>query len=286
MAYADKISANFIKSSRSIDIGRFSKNFLEVSFMANTQDKDFIDEVKEAGAQVSIPAKWCEIFAGSLIKVAKKLGIVVEVVPKDKCLWIIIISLEENFAKPSFNDDLRKNLDIVGFDYHSELETFELITVVGFRNCYYNQKLFPYLRRNPHLTVAIEKHYSPCRFDRQIRFNSKAATFYQHIKTYKSLGDYIRDVCNDEIYFNPLTKSECIERLNKFGITESETIDKLNRYRHKEYNWLEYLHIPTEPPINCRSFLDKDPATIAEFERQLEVHLTGMIKIDKIYMSI
>ena len=254
--------------------------------MANTQDKDFIDEVKEAGAQVSIPAKWCEIFAKSLIKVAKKLGIVVEVIPKDKCLWIIIISLEENFAKPSFSDDSRKNLDIVGFDYHSELETFELITVVGFRNCNYNQKLFPYLRHNPHLTVAIEKHYSPCHFDRQIRFNSKAATFYQFIETYKSLGDYIRDVCNDGIYFNPLTKSECIARLKKLGVTESETIKKLNRFRFKEYNWLEYLHIPTEPSINCQSFLDEDPATIAEFERQLEVHLTGMIKIDKIYRSI
>ena len=251
--------------------------------MPKTSNGNFVSEVKKVGAQVNIPTKWCEIFAKSLLKIAAKLGVVVEVIPHDECLWIIIISIEENFAEPSFSDPSRANLDIVGFDYHPDWEFFELITVVGFRNYWYNVHLYPKLLKNPKFIAAIENNYSPCRFDRQIRFNKIRETFYQTVKSYDSLGDYLNDVSASGIWHNSLTPNQCIAKLNKLGVTDGETITRLRNTNRKDYNWLEYLHIFTAPKINSALFLKEDPATIAEFERQLEQHLRGMILIDEIY---
>ena len=252
--------------------------------MPKTSNGNFVSEVKKVGAQVNIRSEWCEIFAKSLLKIAAKLGIVVEVIPRiDGCLWIIIISVKGNFAGSPFNDASRANLDIIGFDYHPDLEFFELITVVGFRNYWYNVHLYPKLLKNPKFIADIENNYLPCRFDRQIRFNKIRETFYQTVKSYNSLGNYLNDVNASGIWYNKLTPNQCIAQLNKIGVTKSETITRLRNTNRKDYNWLEYLHIFTAPKINSALFLNEDPATIAEFERQLEQHLRGMILIDQIY---
>lgn len=70
--------------------------------MPKTSNGNFVSEVKKVGAQVNIRSEWCEIFAKSLLKIAAKPGIVVEVIPRiDGCLWIIIISVKGNFARSS-----------------------------------------------------------------------------------------------------------------------------------------------------------------------------------------
>ena len=242
--------------------------------IARTSSNNFVKETVKVGTQVSIPAIWCKIFARSLLKIAKKLGIIVEVVPHDGCLWIVIVSA------PYFSDASHANLDIVGFDYHPELESFSLITVVGFRNCWYNKKLYPKLNSNSKAIATIENHYATCHFDRQVRFNKIRETFYQYIRSYDTLTDYLRDVIKYGIYFSSRTPKQCIAELNKFGVTEGKTIDKLNNTSRESYNWLEYLHISSNTRINSQLFLVEDTATIAEFERQLEVHLTGMLLID------
>jgi len=235
------------------------------------------DKTLAAAAQTSIPTVWCKIFARSLLNVESRLGIALDVVPReDKCLWIKILPSRTYSAASS------DNLDIVGFDYHEDLEEIFLITVVGFRNCWYNVKLYKKLLANPNFIADIENAYKNCRFERQIRFNRIRATFYQTITRYDTLGDYLAAVGNN-IYFKSLTPSACITKLNSLGVTEGDTTDKLGRYRYEDYNWLEYLHIVSKTPINCKLFLNQDPATIAEFERQIEQYLRGMILIDKIY---
>ena len=237
------------------------------------------NKVLAAANQKSMPTVWCQIFAQSLQKVESRLGITLDVVPrKDKddnwCLWIIILP-------PSISRESSANLDIVGFDYHEYLEEFCLITVVGFRNYWYNERLYRKLRTNPNHIAAIENQYKGCHFDRQIRFNRISDTFYATIKSYNKLGDYLKDVGNN-VFIRSLTPEDCIQKLNGLGVTEGDAIGKLDR-RSKEHNWLEYLHIVSETPINCKLFLEQDPATIAEVERQIEQYLRGMILIDKIY---
>lgn len=230
-----------------------------------------------AAAQTSIPTVWCKIFAQSLLNVENRLGITLDVVPReDKCLWIKILS------SGTYTADSEQNLDIVGFDYHEDLEEIFLITVVGFRNYWYNVKLYKKLLANPKFIAAIENAYKNCLFERQIRFNKFKATFYQTITRYDTLGDYLAAVGN-AIYFSVLPPADCIKNLAALGVTEGDAIDKLNNYHHDDYNWLEYLHIVSKTPINCKLFLNQDPATIAEFERQIEQYLNGMILIDDIY---
>lgn len=235
------------------------------------------DKTLAAAAQTSIPTVWCKIFARSLLKVESRLGITLEVVPReDKCLWIKILPSEGFYSAESSD-----NLDIVGFDYHEDLEEISLITVVGFRNYWYNVKLYRKLLANPKYIADIENIYNDCCFERQIRFNKFKETFYQTITRYDTLDDYLAAVGNG-IYFKSLTPSDCITKLNGLGVTKGDTIAKLRQYRYEDYNWLEYLHIVSKTPINCKLFLNQDPATIAEFERQIEQYLRGMIFIDKI----
>ena len=235
------------------------------------------DKVLEAGAQISIPTVWCQTFADALLKAEANLGITLDIVPReDKCLWISILP-SETYSAPS-----AANLDIVGFDYHEDLEEIFLITVVGFRNCWYNVALYEKLLANPNYIADIEKAYSGCRYDRQVRFNKRRAAFYATITSYDTLGDYLQAV-GSAVYFPSLKPVACIRKLNGLGVTEGDAIDKLRRYRHEDYNWLEYLHIVSKTPINCKLFLKREPATIAEFKRQIEQHLRGMILIDSIY---
>lgn len=237
---------------------------------------DIYNKTLAVASQTSIPTVWCETFAESLLKVQERLGIIIDVVPRGNCIWITIL------PSGTYSGESSANLDIVGFDYYEYWEEFFLITVVGFRNYWYNAFLYKKLLANPNFIADIENHYSDCRFDRQVRFNKCSATFYATITSYDKLGDYLTDVGNN-IYFPSLTPRDCITKLNGFGVTEGDAIDKLKRYRFANYNWLEYLHIVSKTPINCELFLKKDSATIAEFERQIEQHLRGMILIDNIF---
>lgn len=242
---------------------------------------DIYNKTLAAGAQADIPVKWCKILADALLEMEERLGIIIDVVPReDRCLWIIILP-SSSYSKASSD-----NLDIVGFDFHGdedEVQEFTFITVVGFRNYWYNASLYKKLLANPNFIANIEKAYSGCRFDRQIRFNKYAATFYATITSYDTLSDYLNAV-GDNVYFPSFTPRYCIEKLNDLGVTEGDAIDKLNSSGgHADYNWLEYLHIVSKTPINCKLFLKKDPVTIAEFERQIEQHLRGMILIDDIF---
>lgn len=237
------------------------------------------DKILEAGAQISIPTVWCQTFADVLLKMEKPLGIKLNVVPReDKCLWIVIL------PSGTYSAASNANLDIVGFDYHEDLEEIFLITVVGFRNYWYNVALYKKLLAHPNYIADIENHYSDCRYDRQVRINRIRATFYATIRSYDTLGDYLTAV-GSAVYFSPLKPRDCRVKLNGLGVTEGDAIDKLRRYNFENYNWLEYLHIVSKTPINCKLFLKRDPATIAEFERQIEQHLRGMILIDQIYQQ-
>ena len=252
--------------------------------MLKTPSKSFVSQVVNAGSRANMPVNWCKIFAQSLLKVAEKLGVTLKVVVHDHCLWIAI-EASEDYSEAS-SDNLctgpsSANLDIVGFDYSEDLKEFSLITAVGYRNYWYNQKLFPALRGNDAFIRKIEDNYKPCYFDRQIRFNKFRCTFYSYVKTYSSLKDYLDDVCRDGIYRSRMTPDGCRRKLNNLGVTKGDAIDKLRDYQHEDYNVLEYLHIVTEPPINCAFFLAEDPATIADFEAQIERHIKGMLIIDE-----
>ena len=249
-----------------------------------TSNVGFVKQVSSAGSRANIPVAWCETFAQSLLKVAKKLGVTLKVIVHDGCLWIAI-EASENYSEAS-SDNLctepsSRNLDIVGFDYHEDMAEFSLITAVGYRNYWYNLNLFPKLRNRLDFIQQIEDIYKPCHFDRQIRFNKLRCTFYSYVKTYDSLKSYLDDVCRDGIYRRPMTPAECRRKLNALDVTNGDAITKLRDYRHKDYNVLEYLHIVTEPPIDCKLFLAKDPATIADFEAQIERHIKGMLAIDQ-----
>ena len=191
---------------------------------------DIYNKTLAAGAQMSIPTVWCETFAESLLKVQERLGIIIDVVPHGNCIWIIIL------PSGTYSGASSDNLDIVGFDYYEDLEEFFLITVVGFRNYWYNASLYKKLLANPNFIANIEKAYSGCRFDRQVRINKFRATFYATIKSYDTLSDYLNAV-GDNVYFPSFTPRYCIEKLNDLGVTEGDAIDKLNSSGgHADYN--------------------------------------------------
>ena len=272
-----------------------------------TSEADFVQRVTQEGLALmtKVPrresddrfAKWCRIFADSILKIAKKLGIEVELYVHNDCFWIRIKASNiynyteegnENLQTGTYTEESSNNMDIIGFDYHHFVENgdeyFRLFTSVGCRKCRYNQYLFPKLRKDPDFIRQIEKICAPCHFDRCIRFNKIAAFIFAYIKEYKSLKDYLVDVCRDGIYFPSMTPDdECIEKLNKLGVTEGYAIDKLETAGHREFNVLEYFNIVTEPPIDCELFLEEDPKTITDFEWQIERHLKGMLLIDKTY---
>lgn len=250
-----------------------------------TSDSDFVKQVITEGRKlIKIPQEklavaWSKIFAQSLLKVAKKLSVEIELNPHSDCFWIRIK------AAKCYTEEASDNMDIIGFDYHyfADEKEFSLFTSVGCRHSWYNQYLFPKLRGCPDFIRKIEKIYAPCYFDRMIRFNRISEFIYAYIKDYDLLADYLNDVCRDGIYSKRATPDECIRKLNSLGVTSGDAIDKLNNSSRDYFNVLEYLNIVTAPPINCNLFLAEDPATIAEFEAQIERHIKGMILIDLIY---
>ena len=253
--------------------------------MLNIQNR-----ILEVASQTSIPAIWCEIFAKAVQDVSDNLGIEIEAHPggNGHCIFIAPVLIEESII------DM---INFAGFDYQRAWQQqpdhkFAIYTVVGIKRSWFNQQFFPKLQKYPNLIKIIEDIYSPCYFERRIRFNKKLITFHTAIKNYDSLSDYLNDVISSGIYFNHVTPADCINKLQKIfstlGITPlndeaKAAIGRLSRYRVKEYNWLEYLQIFTKPTMSCRKFLAQDPATITEFKRQLAQHLIGMILLYLIY---
>ena len=229
---------------------------------------------------MAVPSMWTQIFANSLLKVAAKLGIKLKMSPwrEGDCIFI---SIEPSINYSQASSD---NLNITGLDYHEGKpipEEIVLRTEVGYRNYWYNEHLFPKLLANGKYIGDIVDHYSPCHFERAVRINRN--NFFCHKTysgTYQGFEDYLRDVTLSGIYCRELTLKDCRAKFQSLG--DNDAIDRLNNWSGNTYNWLEYLKIATTP-LNFKKILAQDPATIAEFEKQIEIHLTGMMLIDKIY---
>lgn len=244
---------------------------------------DIKSEILLVSKETDMPVFWVQIFAECVQRVADRLGVELEARPggRGHCIFITPKTLGDS------NDSIT-NLNFAGFDYARAWEqpghAFDMYTVIGVNNNWYNRRLFPKLN-DPNLIKIVEDIYRLCCFRRLIRINKAANTFYAFIKDYdcKSLADCLRDALASGIWFPNMKPADCITKLNSLGVINGDAIDKLKRYRYKDYNWLEHLNIVTEPPIDCKLFLARDPATLAEFERQLEQHIVGMILLDLIY---
>ena len=87
-----------------------------------TSDPDFVNRVVVKGKElIKIPqeeraVKWSSIFARSILKVANKLGVEIELKVKNDCFWIYIIS--KNLYASAYTEESGKNMAIIGFDYH------------------------------------------------------------------------------------------------------------------------------------------------------------------------
>lgn len=244
-------------------------------------------EIFSVAPKTNVPAVWCQIFADCVQRVADRLGVELEARPggKGHCIFI---------TPKTFGDlkDSITNLNFAGFDYARAWEqpghAFDMFTVVGVNNYWYNGRLFPKLDYSD-LIAIVEEIYRPCCFSRMIRINKAAMTFYAKINDYTSLADCVRDARASGIWFSYMTPAECIKKLNSLGVTDEgdkrnkTAIWRLRNYKYENYNWLEYLHIVTNLRIDCERFLAGDPATLAEFERQMAQHIVGMILLDLIY---
>ena len=264
----------------------------------STEDKNFVNTSIAEGTKLmssvhyDLAVDWCRIFANSILKVSRKIGVVIRLIPKNDCFWISI--------EPSYNylGESSDNLPLIGYDFHYFIddEEFQLFTSVGARNAFYNQRLFPKLNNSKNISAIVD-NYSDCVFEPKVRFNKIHSFIWTNIKNYDEHGGSFNDLkelldifCKDGIYFPSMTKDQCIDKLDQLGQDFHVKdygcinwgIDELNGSRRNEYNVLEYFNIIT-PSINCKKFLAEDPATIAEFERQLEQHIIGMILIDLIY---
>jgi len=238
-------------------------------------------EILSVAPKTNMPVEWCQIFANCVQRVADRLGVELEARPggRKRCIFI---------TPKTFGDskDSITNLNFAGFDYGTAWKqpghAFEMYTVVGVNNYWYNQRQFPKLD-DPYLIKMLEDIYRPCCFRRLIRINKAAMSFFVKIKDYTSLADCVKDARKSGIWFPRMTPTDCIKKLNSLGVTSGDAIDKLRRFKFKDYNWLEHLNIVTAVPIDCKLFLAKDPATLAAFERQMAQHIVGMILLDLIY---
>ena len=146
--------------------------------------------------------------------------------------------------------------------------------------------MFPKLFDNKKLRDAIVDHYSPCEFIRFIRINKIRQFVYQWIEnypgTYRGFEDYLKAVIDSGIYYSNMTPDKCIDKLKDLGVPSERCKDISEELNHESYNRLEYLKIVT-PPLKFKPILKRDSAEIAKFEKQIRIHLTGMILIDQIY---
>ena len=155
------------------------------------------------------------------------------------------------------------------------------------KNSWFNKYLLPKLKKDPKWVKIIEKImkkiFPEFHIARGIRFNKASNTFYASIKDHNTFGDYIDDIRADKIYDPCMTPAECIRKLNALGVTDGDAISKLKSYRYPDYNVLEYVTIVAKSLIKCELFLKRDPATLAEFERQLLILIILMILLDLIF---
>ena len=72
-----------------------------------------------------------------------------------------------------FHADSSRNININGSDYVPGMVEFCLNTEVGYRNNFYNQNLYPKLRRREQNDdpLAISKYFAGCTYHRKIRLN-------------------------------------------------------------------------------------------------------------------
>ena len=242
---------------------------------------DIRDKILARIPETDMPVVWGQIFAECVKRVADRLGIELDERKGGRGHCIFITPKTFGNSKDSIT-----NLNFAGFDYTEAWKhpghAFYMFTVGGVNNYWYNQRQFPKLDDSA-LIKMLEDIYRPCRFRRMIRIKKAAMMLCETIHDYTSLADCVKDALASGIWFPYMTPAACIKKLNSLGVTNGDVIDKLRRYRFKDYNWLEYLHIVTEPPIDCKLFLAKDPATLAEFERQMAQHIVGMILLDLIY---
>ena len=238
-------------------------------------------EILSVAPKTNMPVEWCQIFANCVQRVADRLGVELEARPggRGHCIFITPKTL-------GYSGNSITNLNFAGFDYGTAWKqpghAFEMYTVVGVNNYWYNQRQFPKLD-DPYLIKMLEDIYRPCCFRRLIRINKAAMSFFVKIKDYTSLADCVKDARKSGIWFPRMTPTDCIKKLNSLGVTSGDAIDKLRGFKFKDYNWLEHLNIVTSVPIDCKLFLAKDPATLAAFERQMAQHIVGMILLDLIY---
>ena len=221
---------------------------------------------------------WSQILAEAVLRVAESLGVNVEVSlgMKDECIFITI-------------EGMGGNLNINGLDIHEGMTLNYDVwfsTLIGFRNYWYNQTLFPQLVANPDFVNALEKIYDPCDYNRKIRIRERQLQVNVDGGQYASISDYLNAATATGIWRNSISKADCISEVQQLGQSNNaEALGKLNRYNVPEWTWLEILEIKTKPHFILKDLLAKKPATIAELERQLECHFRGMYLIEAIFCA-
>lgn len=240
---------------------------------------DVSDEIAARVPVMNFNLTFTKIFAQTVKRVEDRLGVplTVKIANMHNCIFI---------NPKNISEESSLNLNLASLDWEPDWADnpdaqFDMATVVGATRHWYNPRLFT-LINSEHIKI-IEDIYRPFYLKRNVRLNKMAATLYAHIKNYDSLSDYLRDASESGIHFPSMTPEECIKKLAGLGVTSGYPVDKLRTWRFKNYNWLEYLEIVTKPPISCRLFVNQDPATLAEYERQLAQAIIGMVALDLIY---
>lgn len=255
-------------------------------------------------------AQYCQIIAQIFEKIEKKLGIKfrveVHTVDNKECLWVFIVAGSYyNIHQGGINiygrycEDSDKNLNILGLDFDevSDYDYIDIVTVVGSKNNWYNQNLFPKLfeLESNNSDLAVSKYHRNCIFQRKIRINKFKQFIWVNIKNYDSvmLIDYLTDVINKHlIYYTNMSPDDCINELQHFmGIADSdgrksiqENINKLQNSQRNGFNWLEYFHIFSK--IKFSHIINyKDTKVIVKLEEMLEFHAKGMLLLDYIYRN-
>ena len=207
------------------------------------------------------------------------------------------------FISGSYSEASTKNFNTTGLDFHYVYiqmkrgkEAFCIDLQVGVKNGYYNENLLPKLKdylnatKNHKAEIAefLLKNYEGCTIYRRLRINKRQNTKCAAIKNYDSLKDYINDIDVYDVYKTKLTKADCIAKLQSLRNAYNrgdvdEVMYKLNRWADDSYNYLEQCSIAPPAVLTLDGLIARDPDTIAELERQIEIQLLGMVTLDYIY---
>ena len=211
--------------------------------------------------------------------------------------------------KCRYSGNSNLNLNTHGLDFHYwedrfNKDKFSLPLEVGVKNFGYNETLLPKLKDYLNATTGTKaliaelllKNYEGCNVGRGLRIKKFKNIIKPRptIRNYDSLQEYINDIDINDIYKNHLTTEDCINKLKSFlrdpynhpynQKSIRDAIQTLNRWAYSdEYNYLEQLYIVPPETLNLDEILAQQPAAIAELERQIEIHLIGMVTFDFIY---